>query len=267
MTGPLEETNKAYALAKIAGIEMCAAYNQQYGTQYLCVMPTNLYGIGDNYDLNSSHVMPALLRKAHLAKTMGSPTMTAWGSGAPRREFLMSDDLAEACLLLNRTDWARLSAIVQSARIPLINVGSGHDITIKELTELVVKVVGFTGGIEWGRSKPDGTPQKLLDISRIRELGWAPSVSLEEGIAMIYRQLARSGWGVDLRRVWRACRKSSRATRRPSGTRLGGTGHIGPPSPANITLKQACAYNKRRVGKAQRAHADVRWWPRCALPP
>ena len=193
--------------------------------------------------------------------------MTAWGSGAPRREFLMSDDLAEACLLLNRTDWARLSAIVQSARIPLINVGSGHDITIKELTELVVKVVGFTGGIEWDRSKPDGTPQKLLDISRIRELGWAPSVSLEEGIAMIYRQLARSGWGVDLRRVSRACRKSSRATRRPSGTRLGGAGHIGPPSPANITLKQACAYNKRRVGKAQRAHADVRWWPRCALPP
>ena len=194
LTGPLEETNKAYALAKIAGIEMCASYNQQYGTQYLCAMPSNLYGIGDNYDLQSSHVLAALMRKAHEAKIAGARAMTVWGTGTPRREFLISDDLAEACILLNTSDWARLTAILPNNKLPLINIGCGEDVTIAKLAELVAKEVGFTGDIDWDRSKPDCTPQKLLDILRVRELGWARRVSLKEGISMAYKVRSKSEW-------------------------------------------------------------------------
>ncbi len=188
LTGPLEPTNQPYALAKIAGIEMCASYNRQYGTRFLCAMPTNLYGIGDNYDLQSSHVLPALIHKAHLAKVQDQSTFTAWGTGAPRREFLISDDLAAGCMRLLQLPWEQVSAVFPGARLPLVNIGCGEDVTIKELVELVAKVVGFRGKIVWDSSKPDGTPQKKLDISRIRSLGWQPQRSLEDGIAIAYRE-------------------------------------------------------------------------------
>jgi GDP-L-fucose synthase len=186
LTGPLEETNQAYALAKIAGIEMCGSYNAQYGTQFACAMPTNLYGPGDNYDLATSHVLPALIRKAHEAKVQGAPSITAWGSGRPRRELLFSDDLARACLLLLGVEWNVLLKALPGPRLPLINIGTGEDVTIKELTELVCRVVGTSCRIEWDSSKPDGTPRKLLDISRISSLGWRPRISLEKGIADAY---------------------------------------------------------------------------------
>ena len=194
LTGPLEKTNRAYAIAKIAGIEMCGAYNEQYRTEYVCAMPTNLYGIGDNYDLATSHVLPALIRKAHEAKTAGKREMVAWGTGAPRREFLLSDDLARACVTLLEKDWASLLPALPSARLPLINVGTGTDLTIRELTELVGRVVGADCTIRWDTTKPDGTPRKLLDVSRMLSLGWRPEVPLEEGIAIAYRDfLARQG--------------------------------------------------------------------------
>jgi GDP-L-fucose synthase len=186
LTGPLEETNQAYALAKIAGIEMCGSYNAQYGTQFACAMPTNLYGPGDNYDLATSHVLPALIRKAHEAKVQGAPSITAWGSGRPRRELLFSDDLARACLLLLGVEWNVLLKALPGPRLPLINIGTGEDVTIKELTELVCRVVGTSCRIEWDSSKPDGTPRKLLDISLISSLGWRPRISLEKGIADAY---------------------------------------------------------------------------------
>lgn len=185
LTGPLEKTNQAYAIAKIAGLEMCAAYNRQYGTHYVCAMPTNLYGPGDNYDLETSHVLPALIRKAHEAKVAGSPVMNVWGTGRPRREFLYSDDLAEACVVLAELDWAAVSASAQSG-LPLINVGVGTDLTIAELAELVANVVGFDGGLSWETSRPDGTPQKLLDVSRMGSLGWSPRTSLSDGIGRAY---------------------------------------------------------------------------------
>ncbi|MBI3714941.1 MAG: GDP-L-fucose synthase [Betaproteobacteria bacterium] len=198
LTGPLEPTNQPYALAKIAGIEMCAAYNRQYGTHFVCAMPTNLYGIGDNFDLQSSHVLPALIHKAHLAKMQNQPTLTAWGSGAPRREFLFSDDLAAACLLLLQRPWERISAVFPTPRQPLVNIGCGQDSTIRELVELVAKVVGYRGKIVWDSSKPDGTPRKLLDISRIQSLGWQPNTSLEAGIDIAYRDfLARQTTGAE----------------------------------------------------------------------
>ncbi|HET7547120.1 MAG TPA: GDP-L-fucose synthase [Usitatibacter sp.] len=187
LTGPLEKTNRAYAIAKIAGVEMCGAYNEQYGTQYVCAMPTNLYGSGDNYDLASSHVLPALIRKAHEAKLSGAREMTAWGTGSPRREFLSSDDLGRACALLLENDWAALLAALPGARLPLINVGSGSDLTIRALAETVCRVVGAQCIVRWDASKPDGTPRKLLDASRMLSLGWRPEVSLEEGIARAYR--------------------------------------------------------------------------------
>ena len=186
LTGPLEETNRPYAIAKIAGVEMCSAYNRQYGTHFMGVMPTNLYGIGDNFDLNTSHVMPALIRKAHIAKTEGHETLSAWGTGSPRREFLMSDDLAEACLMLLEKDWEEVSATFPNPRLPLINIGCGEDVTIKELTELVARTVGFKGKISWDHSRPDGTPRKLLDVSRMSLLGWRPQVSLNNGIRSAY---------------------------------------------------------------------------------
>jgi GDP-L-fucose synthase len=193
LAGPLERTNRAYAIAKIAGIEMCGAYNEQYGTEYVAAMPTNLYGIGDNYDLATSHVLPALIRKAHEANSAGRREMVAWGTGSPRREFLLSDDLARACVMLLEKDWASLLAALPSARLPLINVGTGTDVTIRELAELVSRVVGAGVTIRWDKTKPDGTPRKLLDASRMRSLGWLPEVPLEEGIAIAYRNfLARA---------------------------------------------------------------------------
>ncbi|MBL8516646.1 MAG: GDP-L-fucose synthase [Betaproteobacteria bacterium] len=188
LTGPLEKTNQAYALAKIAGIEMCGSYNQQYGTQFLCAMPTNLYGPGDNYDLSTSHVLPALIRKAHEAKLAGADSMTVWGSGTPRREFLFSGDLAAALLVLVTTPWDAVQKALPSNRLPLINVGCGEDMTIRELAETVCEVVGFKGELKWDASKPDGTPRKLLDTSRIFALGWRPQIELEAGIASAHQE-------------------------------------------------------------------------------
>ena len=190
LTGPLEETNRAYAVAKIAGIELCRALNRQYGTNYLSLMPTNLYGPGDNFDLRTSHVLPAMIRKFHEAKIGlpgedGAPRkpmapVVLWGTGAPRRELLHVDDLAEAVVYLLEH--------VAAADLPdgMVNVGTGHDQTIRELAELTQRVVGHTGPIEWDPGKPDGTPQKRLDVSRITALGWRPQRSLEEGIRSTY---------------------------------------------------------------------------------
>jgi GDP-L-fucose synthase len=186
LTGPLEETNRAYAVAKIAGIEMCAAYNKQHGTQYLCVMPTNLYGLGDNYDLETSHVLPALIRKAHEAATAGKTSLTAWGTGKARRELLLSDDLATACLMLMETDWSRLEALFPRPDLPMLNIGTGTDLTIRELAELVCQVVGFGGTVKWDPSKPDGTPRKQLDVARIHSLGWHSATPLADGIRIAY---------------------------------------------------------------------------------
>jgi GDP-L-fucose synthase len=186
LTGPLEPTNRPYALAKIAGIEMCSAYNRQYGTQFLAVMPTNLYGPGDNYDLRTSHVLPALIRKAHEAKSRGDEALVVWGTGTPRREFLYSDDMADACVALLRLDDARFQAAIGSYP-PLVNIGSGTDLTIRELAETVSRIVGFKGALRFDSSKPDGTPRKLLDVSRMTKLDWVPKVPTAEGIARSYR--------------------------------------------------------------------------------
>jgi GDP-L-fucose synthase len=186
LTGPLEATNRPYALAKIAGIEMCSAYNRQYGTRYLAAMPTNLYGPGDNYDLQNSHVLPALIRKMHEAKLRGDDEVVIWGTGTPRREFLYSDDLAEACLYLAGLEDARFDALLADGAFPLVNVGCGEDLTIRELAELAAEVVGFEGKLVQDASKPDGTPRKLLDVSKITALGWRPKVGLREGIGRAY---------------------------------------------------------------------------------
>jgi GDP-L-fucose synthase len=177
LTGPLEQTNEPYAIAKIAGIKLCESYNQQYGTQYVSVMPTNLYGPNDNYDLNNSHVLPALIRKAHEAKLRGDASYVVWGSGKPMREFLHVDDMADACVFLMERD------TVQDG---LFNVGSGQDVTIRELAETVMSVVGFKGDILFDASKPDGTPRKLLNVERMRALGWQAKTSLRDGIANAY---------------------------------------------------------------------------------
>ncbi len=186
LTGPLEPTNRAYALAKIAGIEMCWSYNRQYGTQFLAAMPTNLYGPGDNFDLNKSHVLPALIRKAAEAKAAGDKKIVVWGTGTPRRELLYSDDLAEACVFLMSLPNAKFSTLLNSDQPPLINIGTGHDLSIRELAELVCRVIGFEGSLEFDTTKPDGTPQKLMDSSRINALGWHAHTSLEEGIRLTY---------------------------------------------------------------------------------
>ena len=173
LSGYLEPTNRPYAVAKIAGIEMCWAYNRQYGTKYLAAMPTNLYGPGDNYDSDTSHVIPALLGKMHEAKTNNKNEIVIWGTGTPRREFLYSDDLAEACLfLMNLDDQAFDSLVTSETEPPLINVGCGQDLTIRELAQLIAKVVGYGGELRFDSSKPDGTPRKLLDSSRLSSLGW-----------------------------------------------------------------------------------------------
>ncbi len=177
LTGPLEPTNEWYAVAKIAGIKLCQAYRRQYGFDAICAMPTNLYGPGDNFDLQTSHVLPALLRKFHDAKAAGAPSVKVWGTGTPRREFLHVDDLADALVfLMERYD-----------REEIINVGTGEDLTIRELCEMVREVVGYGGKTEFDPSMPDGTPRKVLDVSRLRSLGWAPGIPLRQGIAATYR--------------------------------------------------------------------------------
>ncbi len=176
LTGALEPTNDAYAIAKIAGIRLCQAYAREYGRNFICAMPTNLYGPGDNFDLTNSHVLPALLRKVHEAKVAGAGEVVVWGTGTPRREFLHVDDLAGACRFL-----------LESYDSPeIVNVGCGEDVAIRELAEIVCEVVGFTGGLAFDTTKPDGTPRKLLDVSRLTTLGWKPRIGLREGIRQTY---------------------------------------------------------------------------------
>ena len=176
LTGPLEPTNEPYAIAKIAGIKLCESYNRQYGRQYICTMPTNLYGPSDNFDLGSGHVIPALLRKAHEARERDDDECVVWGSGTPRREFLYVDDLGDACVHL----------MVQDYDGPPVNIGSGRDVTIRELAEAVFEVVGFKGRIAFDASKPDGTPRKLLDVTRLAALGWQATTPLPEGLRLAY---------------------------------------------------------------------------------
>jgi GDP-L-fucose synthase len=192
LTGPLEPTNRPYALAKIAGIEMCSAYNRQYGTQFLAVMPSNLYGPGDGYDLRTSHVLPALIRKAHEAKQRGDEALVVWGTGKPRREFLYSDDMADACVALLRLEDLKFNAAM-AGYPPLVNIGAGTDVTIRGLAELVSTAVGFKGTLRFDTSKPDGTPRKLLDVSRMRRQGWSPRIGLDEGVALAYRDFLSRG--------------------------------------------------------------------------
>jgi GDP-L-fucose synthase len=192
LTGPLEPTNEPYAIAKIAGIKLCESYNRQYGTDYRSVMPTNLYGPGDNYHAEDSHVIPALIRRFHEAKTSGAAAVAIWGTGTPRREFLYVDDMAEASLHVMRLERAVYDANTQPM-LSHINVGTGEDITVAQLARLVGKVVGFAGRIDYDQSKPDGAPRKLMDVGRIRALGWRPRVSLEDGLALAYRDFLASG--------------------------------------------------------------------------
>jgi GDP-L-fucose synthase len=178
LTGPLEDTNEPYAIAKIAGIKLCDAYRSQYGSNFISVMPTNLYGPNDNYDLNTSHVLPALIRKFHEAKLNSAPFVTIWGSGKPRREFLHADDLADACYFL-----------MQHYNEPgLVNIGTGEDLEIGELAALIGRIVGYTGEIRHDTAKPDGTPRKLMDVSKLNGLGWKASISLEEGLRRVYAE-------------------------------------------------------------------------------
>lgn len=185
LTGPLEPTNEWYAVAKIAGIKLCQAYRRQYGCRYICAMPTNLYGPGDNFDLQNSHVMPALIRKVHEAKTLNQSSVVVWGTGTPRREFMHVDDCVDACMFLMES--------YDNAGI--VNVGVGEDITIHYLAVIVKNVVGFEGDIVFDSGKPDGTPRKLVDISRLKSLGWAPKVSLEQGVRSTYEWYLAQGIG------------------------------------------------------------------------
>lgn len=191
LTGSLEPTNRPYALAKIAGIEMCHAYNRQYGTKYIAAMPTNLYGPNDNYDLQNSHVLPALIRKIHEARERGDKEVIVWGTGTPRREFLYSDDMAEACVFLMTLTDEKLAALFTPDAPPLVNIGCGEDVTIRQLAEIVAKVIGFSGNLVFDTSKPDGTLRKLLAVNRISSLGWVASTALESGIVLAYRDFLR----------------------------------------------------------------------------
>lgn len=182
LTGPLEATNRPYALAKIAGIEMCWSYNRQYGTRYLAAMPTNLYGPNDNFDLNNSHVLPALIRKTAEAIRFEASEVTVWGTGTPRRELLYSDDLAQACVFLMNLDEEHFRTLLIEDAPPLINIGTGEDVTIRELAEIVARVLGFQGSLVFDTSKPDGTLRKLMDVTRLHALGWKHVTSLEQGI-------------------------------------------------------------------------------------
>jgi GDP-L-fucose synthase len=192
LTGPLESTNRPYAIAKISGIEMCSAYNRQYGTSFMVAMPANLYGPNDHYNLQSSHVLPALIRKIHEAKLNGSSRIVLWGTGSPRREFLYSDDAADACIFLMSLPDERVAEITQHVddSFPLVNVGCGTDISIRELAECIAACAGINCTFEFDSSKPDGTPRKLLDISLIKSLGWQPSTLLNDGIAKTYQEYA-----------------------------------------------------------------------------
>jgi len=190
LTGPLEPTNRPYALAKIAGIEMCWSYNRQYDTQYLTVMPTNLYGPGDNYHPENSHVIPALIRRFHEARLTNAPSVSVWGTGTPRREFLYSEDMADACVYLMNLPDAQFVPLLGQDRNdglpPLVNIGVGHDLTIRELAEAVKAVVGYQGEIVFDASKPDGTPRKLMDVGRLNGMGWKASTSMQNGLAAAY---------------------------------------------------------------------------------
>jgi GDP-L-fucose synthase len=181
LTGELEATNEPYAIAKIAGIKMCDAYRSQYGCNFISVMPTNLYGPNDNYDLNNSHVLPALIRKFHTAKVEGRPSVTIWGSGSPKREFLHADDLADACYFLMQ----------HYNDAGFVNIGTGEDISIKDLALLVKEIVGYAGELEYDRSKPDGTPRKLMDVHKLHHLGWKASTGLREGIEKVYHEFTQ----------------------------------------------------------------------------
>jgi len=193
LTGPLEATNRPYALAKIAGVEMCWSYNRQFGAKWLAVMPTNLYGPGDNYDLNCSHVLPALIRKMHEAEVTGKKEVVLWGSGEPRREFLYVDDLASSLVFLAALDSVSFNALVDPLQCPLINVGTGVDVTISELAEVVAKVVGYQGKFVQDVSKPDGTMRKVMDVSKLCNLGWKAAVTLEAGVALTYKNFLEVG--------------------------------------------------------------------------
>lgn len=186
LSGPLESTNSAYAIAKIAGIEMCRSYNAQHGTQFLCPMPTNLYGPGDLYDPENSHVLPALIRRFHEAREQACPEVVVWGSGTPRREFLYSDDLARACIVLMNLPEESFSSAIASWRYPIVNIGTGTDVTISELAALIADVVGYRGRLVFDTSRPDGTPRKVTDPSRVKALGWKPQVSLRDGIGRAF---------------------------------------------------------------------------------
>ena len=197
LTGPLEPTNRPYALAKIAGVETCWSYNRQYGTSYLAAMPTNLYGPGDNYHPTNSHVIPALLRKFHEAKLAGEPQVTVWGTGTPRREFLFSDDMADACVFLMGLSDERYAPLLGSDESvtgrfepPLVNIGVGEDVTIAALAALVARVVGYEGGIVYDSSKPDGTPRKLMDVGLLKAAGWQARTGLEAGLRVAYAEFA-----------------------------------------------------------------------------
>lgn len=195
LTGPLEPTNRPYAIAKIAGIEMCWSYNQQYGTRYLAVMPTNLYGPEDNYHLENSHVIPALIRKVHEAKVTNAKEVVVWGTGTPRREFMYSEDMADGCVyLMNLSENKFLDLLsidksrVDQSNRSIVNMGVGGDISIRELANLIIKIVGFEGNLVFDSGKPDGTPRKLLDVSRLAEMGWRPHTALEAGLKLVYRE-------------------------------------------------------------------------------
>ncbi|MBW8683663.1 GDP-L-fucose synthase [Chitinophaga rhizophila] len=188
LTGPLEPTNEPYAIAKIAGIKLCEAYRDQYGANFISVMPTNLYGIGDNYHPENSHVLPALIRRFHEAKESGASNVTVWGSGTPKREFLFADDLAAACVYL----------MLHYDEKELVNIGTGEDLTIRELAETVKEVVGFTGELVFDSSKPDGTPRKLMDVSKLHKLGWKHSVELKEGLEQAYADFLQKNQMVTL---------------------------------------------------------------------
>jgi GDP-L-fucose synthase len=199
LTGPLEPTNRPYALAKIAGIEMCWSYNRQYGTAYLAAMPSNLYGPGDNYHPDNSHVIPALLRKFHEARARGDSAVTVWGTGTPRREFLYSDDMADACVHLMNLSDDRYRPLLGSDETssgrfepPLVNIGVGHDVTIGELASLVREVTGYSGDIRFDASKPDGTPRKLMDVSVLASAGWKALTPLRQGLEQAYRDFLHS---------------------------------------------------------------------------
>ena len=198
LTGPLEPTNRPYALAKIAGIEMCWSFNRQYGTQYLAVMPTNLYGPGDNYHLENSHVIPALIRRFHEAKANNASSVTMWGTGKPHREFLYSNDMADACVFLMNLEDDKFDSLLGSDESktgvflpPVVNIGCGLDLPIHELAEMIRDVIGFSGDILFDTTKPDGTPRKLLDITRLTRTGWQRKVDLEEGLKLSYKDFKR----------------------------------------------------------------------------